>query len=42
MTNRPNFLDTNTKPINKTNFRRIIKIYDWIKYYYNNKECPMH
>ena len=42
MTNRPNFLDTNTKTINKTNFRRIIKIYDWIKYYYNNKECPMH
>ncbi|MDY2883402.1 MAG: SIR2 family protein [Romboutsia timonensis] len=36
MINRPNFLDTDIKSIHKTNFRRVIKIYDWIKYYYNN------
>ena len=36
MTNRPDFLDTDIKSIHKTNFRRVIKIYDWIKYYYNN------
>lgn len=37
MSNRPNFLEVEEKTIHKTNFRRVIKIYDWIKYYYNKK-----
>lgn len=37
MSNRQNFLEVEKKTIHKTNFRRFIKIYDWIKYYYNKK-----
>lgn len=36
MNENRNFLDIETKTSNKTNFRRAIRIYDWMKYF-NNK-----
>lgn len=28
----PQFLETHDNPINKTNYRRLVKIYDWLRY----------